>query len=253
MRLKPLTGIPEILPGMNLPGLLADRARAHGVTPGDVIVVAHKVVSKAEGCAVRLADIVPGQAALTLAAETGRDPQMCEVILSQSRRIVRRRRGTLICETHHGFVCANAGVDASNVPDGYVIVLPADPDRSARHIQARVAEAAGGRVGAIVTDTHGRAFRRGIVNVAIGIAGFRAVVDHRGRRDREGRVLVATEQALADELAAAAGVLMDKAGGHPAILVSGVETEWAPGGVQEILRDPAHDLFRGGDDPEDDV
>jgi coenzyme F420-0:L-glutamate ligase/coenzyme F420-1:gamma-L-glutamate ligase len=248
MRLTPLTGIPEIAAGTDLPGLLADCARAAGAGPGDVLVVAHKVVSKAEGQLVKLAEVTPSPAAENLGRETGKDPRLCEVILSESRRIVRRRGATLICETHHGFVCANAAVDASNVPDGMVVLLPRDPDRSARHIQARVAQIAGGRVGIVIADTHGRAFRRGIVNVAIGVAGFRAVVDHRGRHDREGRVMVATEQALADELAGAAGILMDKAGGLPAVLIKGVETEWAPGTAADLLRDPAHDLFRNEED-----
>ena len=250
MRLTALTGVPEIRTGMDLPGMLADRAAAQAIAAGDVLVVAHKVVSKAEGRIVRLADVTPGAAATTLAEQTGKDPRLCEAILGESRRIVRRRGGTLICETHHGFICANAGVDASNVPDGHLVLLPLDPDRSARRIQAHLAQAAAGRVGVVIADTHGRAFRRGIVNVAIGVAGFRAVVDHRSRRDREGRALVATEQAIADELAAAAGILMDKWGGFPAILVSGVETQWAPGGVTDLLRDPAHDLFRDRD-PED--
>lgn len=244
MRLTPLSGLPEVTPGTDLPGLLADRSAAAGVAPGDVLVVAHKVVSKAEGRIVALADVTPSAAAAALAHETGKDPRLCEVILGESRRIVRRRGGTLICETHHGFVCANAAVDASNVPEGKLVLLPRDPDRSARHIQSRVAQAAGGRVGVVVADTHGRAFRRGIVNIAVGVAGFRGVVDHRGRRDREGRIMVATEQALADELAAAAGVLMGKDAGLPAILIRGVATEWAPGTAQVLLRDPAHDLFR---------
>lgn len=244
MRLWAIEGLPEITPGMDLPAMLARACAQDGIDAGDVLVVAHKVVSKAEGAIVRLADVVPGPAARALAAETGRDPRQCEVILSESRRIVRRRGSTLICETHHGFVCANAAVDASNVPDGHLIVLPRDPDRSARHLAARIAPIAGGRIGVVIADTHGRAFRRGIVNIAIGVAGFRGVVDHRGGRDREGRVLVATEQALADELAAAAGILMDKAGGHPAVLVRGVETQWAPGTARELVRDPAHDLFR---------
>lgn len=244
MRLSAVPGLPEVRPGADLPGLLAGALERMAVA-GDVLVVAHKVVSKAEGRTVRLADVVPGALARALADETGKDPRLCEVILAESRRIVRRRGATLICETHHGFVCANAGVDASNVPDGQVVLLPRDPDRSARHIQVCVSRVAGGRVGVVVADTHGRAFRRGIVNVAIGVAGFRAVVDHRGRTDREGRVMVATEQALADELAAAAGILMEKAGGLPAILVSGVETEWSVGSVADLLRDPAHDLFRG--------
>ena len=212
--------------------------------PGDVLVVAHKVVSKAEGRVVALASVRPGPAARALARETGKDARLCALILAESRRVVRRRGATLICETHHGFVCANAGVDASNVVEGAVVLLPRDPDASARRLQARVGAAVGGRVGVVVCDTHGRAWRRGLVNVAIGVAGFRGLVDHRGGRDRQGRLLVATDEALADELAAAAGVHMPKAGGTPAVVVSGAPTRAAPGGVAELLRDPAHDLFR---------
>ena len=209
-------------------------------------MVAHKVVSKAEGRVVRLADVVPGPAATALAAETGKDPRLVEVILGESRRIVRRRGGTIICETHQGFVCANAGVDASNAPEGVLILLPRDADASARRLQAVLARRVGGRIGLVVSDTHGRAFRRGLVNVAVGVAGFRPLVDHRGGVDRFGRTLVATEQALADELAAAAGMLMGKDAGLPAVLVSELATQPAPGGVGELLRDPAHDLFREG-------
>jgi coenzyme F420-0:L-glutamate ligase/coenzyme F420-1:gamma-L-glutamate ligase len=215
------------------------------IAPGDVLVVAHKVVSKAEGRVVDLAAVVPGPAARRLAEETGKDPALCELILAESRRIVRRRGGTLIVETHHGFVCANAGIDSSNVASGSVVLLPRDPDASARRLQAPLARAAGGRVGVVVCDTHGRAFRRGLVNVAIGVAGFEAVADHRGGRDREGRVLVATEQAVADELAAASGLLMPKDGGTPAVLFSGVATTPAPGRAGALVREPEHDLFRG--------
>jgi coenzyme F420-0:L-glutamate ligase/coenzyme F420-1:gamma-L-glutamate ligase len=224
--------------------MLAARAAAEGVVPGDVVIVAQKVVSKAEGRIVALAGVVPGPAARALAGETGKEPELCELILRESRRIVRRRGGTLICETHHGFVCANAGIDRSNVAEGTVVLLPADADASARRLQAAIAAAVGGRVGVIVTDTHGRAFRRGLVNVAIGVAGFRGLIDHRGERDREGRLLVATDQALADELAAAAGIYLGKASGTPAVVASEVATLAAPGGVGELLRDPAHDLFR---------
>jgi coenzyme F420-0:L-glutamate ligase/coenzyme F420-1:gamma-L-glutamate ligase len=250
MMLTALTGLPEIRPGADLAAMLAKRAREFGIAPGDVVVLAHKVVSKAEGRMVRVAEVSPSAAAIELSVETGRDPRLCEVILGESRTILRRRGSTLICETYHGFICANAGVDASNAPDGQLVLLPRDPDRSARHLQVHLATAAGGRVGVVITDTHGRAFRRGIVNVAIGVAGFRAVIDQRGRRDREGRVMVATEQAVADELAAAAGILMDKGAGLPAVLVRGAVTEWAPGGAAELLRDPRHDLFRacGRDD-----
>jgi coenzyme F420-0:L-glutamate ligase / coenzyme F420-1:gamma-L-glutamate ligase len=244
VRLWPLRGLPEIRPGDDLGGLLAERAAAQGVAPGDVLVVAHKVVSKAEGRLVALAAVRPGGAAWALSERTGKDPRLCEIILAESRRIVRERRGTVICETHHGFVCANAGVDASNVAEGTLVLLPRDPDASARRLQARAAARIGGRVGVVVSDTHGRAFRRGLVNVAIGVAGFEPLIDHRGARDREGRVLVATDQALADELAAAAGVYQQKASGTPAVAVSGIATVPAPGGAGALLRDPAHDLFR---------
>jgi coenzyme F420-0:L-glutamate ligase/coenzyme F420-1:gamma-L-glutamate ligase len=224
--------------------MLAARAAAEGVGAGDVVVVAHKVVSKAEGRVVALASVRPGPAARALAAETGKDAALCELVLAESRRVVRRRGGTVICETHHGFVCANAGVDSSNAAEGTVVLLPVDPDASARRLQARIAAAVGGRVGLVVSDTHGRAFRRGLVNVAIGVAGFDAVVDLRGGRDRGGRLLVATDQALADELAAAAGVHMGKVAGTPAVAISGVDTPPGPGGAQALVRDPAHDLFR---------
>jgi coenzyme F420-0:L-glutamate ligase/coenzyme F420-1:gamma-L-glutamate ligase len=233
-----------VRPGDDLAGMLAARAAREGVVPGDVLAVAHKVVSKAEGRVVALARVRPGPAALALAAETGKDPALCELILAESRRVVRRRGGTLICETRHGFVCANAGVDSSNAPAGSAVLLPIDPDASARRLQGRVAAAVGGRIGLVVTDTHGRAFRRGLVNVAIGVAGFEPLVDHRGGRDRDGRPLVATDQALADELAAAAGLYMGKASGTPAVVASGVATRPAPGGAGTLLRDPAHDLFR---------
>jgi coenzyme F420-0:L-glutamate ligase/coenzyme F420-1:gamma-L-glutamate ligase len=233
-----------VRPGDDLAGMLAARAAAEGVVPGDVLMVAHKVVSKAEGRVVELAGVRPGPAAAALAAETGKEPALCELILAESRRVVRQRGGTVICETHHGFVCANAGVDSSNAPEGAVVLLPVDPDASARRLQARIAAAVGGRVGVVVTDTHGRAFRRGLVNVALGVAGFAPIVDHRGARDRAGRVLVATDQALADELAAAAGLYMAKGSGTPAVVASGVATAPAPGGARALVRDPAHDLFR---------
>lgn len=231
-------------PGDDLAGQLAARAAAEGVVPGDVVMVAHKVVSKAEGRIVALAAVAPGPAARALAELTGKDPALCELILSESRRVVRQRGGTVICETHHGFVCANAGIDSSNAPGGAVVLLPVDPDASARRLQARIAAAVGGRVGVIVTDTHGRAFRRGLVNVALGVAGFEPIIDHRGGRDRDGRVLVATDQALADELAAASGLYMAKGAGTPAVVASGVDTIPAPGGAAALVRDPAHDLFR---------
>ncbi|WP_396909722.1 coenzyme F420-0:L-glutamate ligase [Mycolicibacterium sp.] len=244
MRLWPLSALPEIAPGDDLAGMLAERGRSEGMAPGDVLIVAHKVVSKAEGRVVTLEQVDAGPAARELAEQTGKDPALCELILSESRRIVRRRNGTVICETHHGFVCANAGIDSSNALPGTVILLPVDPDASARRLQASVGAALGGRIGVVITDTHGRAFRRGLVNIAIGVAGFVPVIDHRGGKDRHGRVLIGTDQAIADELAAASGLYMGKDSGTPAVVASGVTTIPAPGAASELVRDPAHDLFR---------
>ncbi|MFM8828606.1 MAG: coenzyme F420-0:L-glutamate ligase [Actinomycetota bacterium] len=239
-----LGALPEVAPGDDLPGMLTDAAVQAGLAPGDVLAVAHKVVSKAEGRVVRLADVTPGAEARHLADATGKDPALCEVILGESRTVVRRRRSLLVCETHHGFICANAGVDASNTPDGTVVLLPVDPDASARRIQHALSQAAGGRVGVVITDTHGRAFRRGLVNVAVGVAGFDAVMDHRGGRDREGRMLVATDQALGDEIAAAAGMLIGKSSGRPAALVRGLVTAPAPGTLRDLVRREDQDVFR---------
>jgi coenzyme F420-0:L-glutamate ligase / coenzyme F420-1:gamma-L-glutamate ligase len=239
-----LGALPEVHPGDDIAVMLTDAAVAAGLIPGDVIAVAHKVVSKAEGRVLRLADVRPGVDALRLAGETGKDPALCEVILSESRKVIRRRRSLLVCETHHGFICANAGVDASNTAEGTVVLLPIDPDLSARRIQHVLSDAAGGRVGVVITDTHGRAFRRGLVNVAVGVAGFEAVLDHRGGRDREGRMLVATDQALGDEIAAAAGMLMGKASGRPAVRVRGLATSPAPGSLGSLVRREDQDVFR---------
>ncbi len=244
VRLTVLGALPEIQPGDDLPAMLAAVAADAGVQPGDVVAIAHKPVSKAEGRIVRLADVQPGDEALHLAAETGKTPELCEVILGESRRILRRRRSLLVCESNLGFVCANAGVDASNTAEGTVVLLPTDPDASARRLQHALSRVARGRVGVVITDTHGRAFRRGLVNIAVGVAGFAPVLDHRGGRDREGRMLVATDQALGDEIAAAAGMLMGKASDRPAVLVRGLATTSSPGSIHDLVRDPAHDVFR---------
>lgn len=237
--------LPEIQDGDDLPRMLARAAAEGGVVPGDVLVVAHKVVSKAEGRVVNLAHVNPSPAAQQLAVETGKEPAVCELILRESRHIVARREGTLICETHHGFVCANAAIDRSNTASGTAVLLPRDPDASAKRIQRALAESAGGHVGVVISDTHGRAFRRGLVNIAVGVAGFTAVISRSGERDREGHVLRATDQAIADEFAAVGGMLMVKGGRRPAVLISGAELEIAPGTMTELLREPEHDLFRG--------
>lgn len=247
LRVWPLSGIPEIHAGDDLAGLIARLSVAQGVAVGDTLMIAHKVVSKSEGRMIELAAVTPSTAAAQLAELTGKSPQLCELILTESVAIVRRRGSTLICRTHHGFVCANAAIDSSNAPHGWVILLPRDPDASARRIAAAVSRAVGGRVGVIVTDTHGRAFRRGLVNIAIGVAGLEAVMDRRGEADREGRILVATEQALADELAAVSGIFMSKGGGSPVVVASGIETTPAPGTAQDLVRRAEHDLFLHAD------
>ena len=215
------------------------------MAPGDVLVVAHKVISKAEGRIMALAEVTPGPEAIALAEQTGKEAELCELILRESRRIVARRGGLLICETHHGLVCANAAIDRSNTAPGTVILLPTDPDRSARHIQHALIERVGGHVGVVITDTHGRAFRRGLINIAVGVAGFEPVVSHRGGFDRNGRLLRATDQAVADELAAVGGMLMAKGGTRPAIVVSGAALVPSPGGADQLIRNPEYDLFRG--------
>jgi coenzyme F420-0:L-glutamate ligase/coenzyme F420-1:gamma-L-glutamate ligase len=234
--LTALEGLPEIRPGDDLPGLLATRVPAG---PG-VLVVAQKIVSKAEGRLVALAKVVPGARALELAREIGKDPRHVQLVLDESRRVVRVGPGVLITETHHGLICANSGVDLSNAPeDDLAVLLPLDPDASARAILARL----GPRRGVIVSDTFGRPWREGLVDVAIGVAGLAPLIDARGQTDRRGRELQVTVMARADQLAAAAGMLMDKAAGIPAVWIEGLEPE-GDGGLAPLLRDPSRDLFR---------
>lgn len=236
LTLHAIEGLPEIVPGDDLPGLLAARVPAG---PG-VLVVAQKVVSKAEGRLLALADVEPTPRARQIAERVQKDPRQVEVVLQESRRVVRAAPGVLICETRHGFICANAGVDLSNAPDDEIaVLLPSDPDASAERIRARL----GPGWGVIVSDTFGRPWREGLVDVAIGVSGLAPLADARGEKDRRGRPLQVTVMARADQLAAAAGILMEKAAGVPAVWVEGIEPT-GDGSVRELLRDPAHDLFR---------
>jgi coenzyme F420-0:L-glutamate ligase/coenzyme F420-1:gamma-L-glutamate ligase len=212
-----------------------------------VLVVAHKVVSKAEGRVVALAAVEPGERARALAADHGKDPRVVEVILRESSAIVRSRPGVLICRTPHGFVCANAGVDASNAGrPGELILLPADPDASARALRRRLRALSGVAPAIVVTDSFGRAWRVGQCDVAIGAAGLAPVDDWRGRRDAAGRELAATIVAVADEAAAAADLARAKDGGEPAVLVRGLEhhvTDADGPGAAALVRERSEDLF----------
>ena len=229
LEILPVEGLPEVGPGDEIGDLVAG---ALPLQAGDVVVVTQKIVSKAEG---RVVAVDPD------------DPTSHKALVEQeSVRVLRRRGDLVISETRHGFVCANAGVDLSNVPHGYAALLPVDSDRSARHIRDRIRATAGVEVAVIVSDTFGRTWRRGLVDVAIGCAGISAIVDLRGTEDSAGRVLQVTEVAIADELAAAAELVMGKASAVPAAVVRGVDKSWlGDGSVQEqIVRPPAEDLFR---------
>jgi len=241
LELTAVAGVPEVRPGDDLAALLASLVE---LRPGDVLAVAHKIVSKAEGRVVRLADVTPGERALALAAEHDKDPRHVEVVLRETAELVRADAGRLICRTHHGFVCANAGVDASNAsgPDT-LILLPVDPDASARALRAALP----GRPAVVITDSFGRAWRQGQCEIAIGVAGLAPLEDWRGRVDSRGRELHATVIAIADEAASAADLVRAKDSREPAIRIRGLErhviADDGPG-VGALLRAPADDLFR---------
>jgi coenzyme F420-0:L-glutamate ligase / coenzyme F420-1:gamma-L-glutamate ligase len=242
-----LPGIPRIAPGDDLGALLAHAAPAD-LGDGDVLVVAQKVVSKAEGRIVRLADVAAGTRARELAAQLHKDPRQVQVVLDESVAVIRARRGVLIVRTRHGFVCANAGVDASNAPgEDALILLPADPDASARTLRARLRELRGVAPAVVIADSFGRAWRRGQADVALGCAGLVALDDWTGRVDSEGRALRATQVAIADEAASAADLARSKDSGEPAVLVRGLErfvlAEDGPGAVAGLVRASAEDLF----------
>jgi coenzyme F420-0:L-glutamate ligase / coenzyme F420-1:gamma-L-glutamate ligase len=239
-------GLPEIRKGHNLARLTALAARRAKIAfeDGDILVVAQKVISKAEGRTVRLLTVKPSSRAAALAKRLSNDPRFIEVVLRESRRIVRSDR-VLIVETHHGFVCANAGVDHSNVRGrDFVALLPKNPDRSAQRMAAALRKQTGKRVAVIVSDTFGRPWRLGLINVAIGACGVPALVDLRGTRDRHRKLLRATILAVADELAAAAGLLMDKSAGNPIIVVRGYRHRFVQEPAARIIRPAEEDLFR---------
>jgi coenzyme F420-0:L-glutamate ligase/coenzyme F420-1:gamma-L-glutamate ligase len=243
---RALDGLPEIAAGDDLAALIAARGP---LRDGDVVVVAHKAVSKAEGRVRRVHEVVPGERARALAAAHDKDPRHVQVVLDETTELLRAERGVLICVTRHGFVCANAGVDASNAADGTLILLPLDPDASARALRARLRALTGAAPAVVVTDSFGRAWRHGQTDVAIGVAGLAPLEDWRGRADSVGRELRATWIALADEIAGAADLARAKDSRQPVVVVSGLDRhvlppgDDGPGGAA-LLRDAAEDLFR---------
>ncbi|MCB8917018.1 MAG: coenzyme F420-0:L-glutamate ligase [Ardenticatenaceae bacterium] len=243
-------GVPHIRPGDALAQLLLQAVAAAGLAlqPGDVLAIAQKVVSKAEGRFVCLADIRPGPEAERVAAATGKDPRLVEVILRESQEISRLRQGVLIVRHRLGFVSANAGVDRSNVPqtdDERVLLLPVDPDASAVAIREYILRETGVAVGVVITDSHGRPFRLGTVGVALGVAGLPALWDRRGEPDLYGYTLQHTEVGLADEVAAAAGLLMGQAAeGTPVVIVRGLQFPAGEGRAADLIRSQALDLYR---------
>ena len=250
LTLTALPGMPEVDRGATLGELLRVAVARAGeeISAGDVLVVAQKIVSKAEGRLVRLAEVTPSRAAHELAQAADKDPRLAELILRESRTVLRMKPGVIIVEHRLGFVMANAGVDRSNVgePDEEVaLLLPEDPDRSARRIRDDVRCACGVEIGVVINDSFGRAWRNGVTGVAIGVAGIPALIDLRGSMDRSGRPLRVTQVAAADELAAAASLVMGQADeGFPAVLARGFPYPLREGAVQELVRPRGEDLFR---------
>jgi coenzyme F420-0:L-glutamate ligase/coenzyme F420-1:gamma-L-glutamate ligase len=240
-------GIPEVKPGDDLATLITNAVRTQGdeLRDGDVLAVAQKIVSKSEGRIVRLDDVKPGSRALAMASEAGKDPRQLEVVLGETAKIVRWAHGVLISETRHGFVCANAGVDRSNAgaPDT-VILLPLDPDASAARLRDAIHERTGATVSVVVTDTFGRAWREGHMNVAIGIAGLPALKRYMGQFDPEGYELRVTEIAVADEVAAAAELVMGKLDRCPVAIVRGLVVNEPAETARDYVRPADKDLFR---------
>jgi len=242
-----IEGLPDIVPGDDIAELvdLGIRKLGQRLEAGDIVVVTQKIVSKAEGRLIRLAEVAPSPFAVQWGTANGTDPRVVELVLRESRRVVRMDRGVLIVETHQGLVCANAGVDLSNVAGGEVAtLLPVDPDASARRIRTGLHAAAGVEVPVIISDTFGRPWREGLVNVAIGVAGLLPMRSYVGSRDPQGFPLQATIEALADELGAAAGLVSSKLNRTPAVLVRGILYEAGEGSARDLIRAADRDLFR---------
>lgn len=247
LRVVGLTTLPEVRPGDDLPALIlaATEREGVGLRDRDVVSVTQKVVSKAEGRLVDLAGVTPSEFARQVAAQAEKDPRLVEVVLRETKRVVRMDKGVLIVETHGGFVCANAGVDNSNVPGANTVsLLPVDPDASAARLRAALRNLAGVEVAVIITDSFGRPWREGTTEIAIGVAGMRPVESYRGREDPFGNPLRTTEIAVADQLAAAAGMVTEKLSGIPVVVLRGAAYTAGSGSGRDLLRLPERDMFR---------
>ena len=246
IQIIPLIGLPEIIRGDDLVKLIAKAARKWNlrIETGDVFVIAQKIVSKSEGQIVPLDSIEPSVRAVRWAAEYKKDARVIELVLREAKRLVRMEKGVIVSETKHGFVCANAGVDTSNAPNGAAVLLPEDSDHSARHLRTGLAREFGVSIAVIISDTFGRPWREGLVNVALGVAGVAPLVDYRGKRDANGRALQSTIIAVADELASAAELVMGKSNGIPVAIVRGVVGARSSGSGRDLIRAVKKDLFR---------
>ncbi len=254
VQILPVDGLPEVRPGDDLAALIGDAIAASigGLEPGDIVAITHKVVSKAENALVDLRTVVPSPMAATWATSWDKDPRQVEVVLQQARRIIRMTRGLIVAETRHGFICANAGVDASNVSTDTVTLLPDDPDRSAENLRLALAgrflpdwQEVASPIGTIITDSFGRPWRNGIVNVAIGVAGIPALADYRGQHDPSGYELRASILAVADELAAAAELVMHKIAARPVAVIRGYQPQVAgvAGAGRDLVMPEERNLF----------
>lgn len=247
LRLIPISVADEIRPGDCLANKLlkALHRRRLLLQSGDILVVKHKIVSKSEGRLVDLATIIPSDESIAWAKQYALDPRVIELALRESRSVVRRNNGVLITETHHGFLCANSGIDLSNVDGGaHAVLLPEDSDRSAADLRRALKKTTGLNIPVIVSDSFGRPWREGLTDFAIGVSGMKPLRDDRGRRDSHGYELKASVEAVADELAGAAGLVCGKLNRTPACIIRGFRYDAGPGGVQRLLRPAANDLFR---------
>ena len=247
LRIIPIQVQGEVRPGDSVAEkLLAALKRQRLVLrKGDIVIVKHKIISKAEGQLVELSAIEPSEASREWGRRYGVDPRVTELAVAQSRRIVRRERGVVITETRHGFICANSGIDVSNVDGGKcALLLPEDPDRSAAQLHAAIKKRLKLSIPVIICDSFGRPWREGLTEAAIGVAGMKPLYDYRGRRDRRGYKLRASVEAIADELAGAAGLVCGKLNGTPACVIRGFRFQAGPGSARELIRPAANDLFR---------